>query len=271
MVKKRIIDLPLMKMWRMRRPRLLPLPLRLTPPSVLLLLLLALVASPGPAEGFYVPGVAPTDFQNGQEIEVRAIKMTSTHTQLPYDYYSLHFCPPEGKVEYKSQNLGEILRGDRIVNTAYKLHMAKDVKCALLCQAPQSPLQWDAKQSGEVYYRIQQEYFVHLIVDNLPVATQFQMPDTKEMQYEPGFRLGFVTKEDKVAINNHLKFIMSYHLLDDDPGDVIYRVVGFRVETASVDKDDYQFAEGDGACEIKKGHGIQVRGGERVRLASWGN
>ncbi len=55
------------------------------------------------------------------------------------------------------------------------------------------------------------------------MATQFQMPDTGEMQYEPGFRLGFATKDGKMAINNHLKFIMSYHLLDDDPANVIYR------------------------------------------------
>jgi len=72
-------------------------------------------------DAFYVPGVAPTDFRNKQEIEIRAIKMTSAHTQLPYEYYSLPFCQPRGgKIEYKSENLGEILRGDRIVNTAYR-------------------------------------------------------------------------------------------------------------------------------------------------------
>lgn len=38
---------------------------------------------------FYVPGVAPQDFSEGQKIDVRAIKMTSAHTQLPYEYYRL--------------------------------------------------------------------------------------------------------------------------------------------------------------------------------------
>ncbi len=211
-----------------------------------------------PASAFYVPGVAPTDFHRGDGIEVRAIKMTSTHTQLPYDYYSLPFCPPGGgKIEYKSQNLGEILRGDRIVNTAYQVRMAEDVQCRLLCSSADKPMNWDAKQSSEVFYRVEQEYFVHLIVDNLPVATQFQMPDTKDMQYEPGFRLGYA-KDGKAAINNHLRFIMSYHPVggDEDPANPIYRVVGFRVETASVDKAGYQF-NGDN-CEIKQGHGVQV-------------
>ena len=56
------------------------------------------------SNAFYVPGVAPQDFSEGDKIDVRAIKMTSSHTQLPYEYYSLPFCKPgSGKVEYKSQ------------------------------------------------------------------------------------------------------------------------------------------------------------------------
>ena len=48
--------------------------------------------------------------------------MTSIKTQLPYDYYSLPFCSPdEDFIRYKSLNLGEVLRGDRIVNTLYNV------------------------------------------------------------------------------------------------------------------------------------------------------
>lgn len=65
--------------------------------------------------GFYVPGVAPVEFKKGQKIDVKAVKMTSIHTQLPYEYYSLPFCRPKkgSAIIYKSENLGEILRGDR--------------------------------------------------------------------------------------------------------------------------------------------------------------
>ena len=75
--------------------------------------------------------------------------MTSSKTQLPYEYYSLAFCGPENPedIHYKKLNLGkralrvsnhprlfdsslqllslsltgEVLRGDRIVNTLYKV------------------------------------------------------------------------------------------------------------------------------------------------------
>ena len=31
---------------------------------------------------FYVPGVAPTDYKEGDNVDVKAVKMTSAHTQV---------------------------------------------------------------------------------------------------------------------------------------------------------------------------------------------
>jgi transmembrane 9 superfamily protein 2/4 len=75
-----------------------------------------------PLVTFYIPGVAPLDFKKGDLVEMKAVKMTSTKTQLPYDYYDVgvHCKPPNG-TKYKSENLGEILRGDRIVNTNFRV------------------------------------------------------------------------------------------------------------------------------------------------------
>jgi transmembrane 9 superfamily protein 2/4 len=58
------------------------------------------------AFGFYVPGVAPVEFTKGDSISVRAVKMTSARTQLPYRYESLPFCEPKQK-EFIPENLGE--------------------------------------------------------------------------------------------------------------------------------------------------------------------
>lgn len=58
---------------------------------------------------FYVPGVAPVEFKSGSKIEVKAVKLTSMKTQLPYEYYSLPFClPKNGTLIYKSENLGDV-------------------------------------------------------------------------------------------------------------------------------------------------------------------
>lgn len=63
------------------------------------------------SNGFYVPGVAPVEFKFGEPIEVRAVKMTSVLTQLPYEYYSLPFCKPKNRTIYKSENLGMFHKG----------------------------------------------------------------------------------------------------------------------------------------------------------------
>jgi transmembrane 9 superfamily protein 2/4 len=73
---------------------------------------------------FYIPGVAPLDFKKGDIVEVKviiidllenqklnsifkAVKMTSTKTQLPYDYYDVGVhCKPSNGTKYKSENLG---------------------------------------------------------------------------------------------------------------------------------------------------------------------
>ena len=47
------------------------------------------------ASAFYVPGVAPIDFAQEDKVEIKAVKMTSSKTQLPYEYYSLPLCKPE--------------------------------------------------------------------------------------------------------------------------------------------------------------------------------
>lgn len=85
------------------------------------------------AHPFYVPGVAPRNFREGDVVDIKvilksfcmimrhfesvyvaetdglvlqAVKLTSSHTQLPYEYYSLPFCKPDA-VFYKGENLGE--------------------------------------------------------------------------------------------------------------------------------------------------------------------
>ncbi|GIZ04146.1 transmembrane 9 superfamily member 4, partial [Caerostris extrusa] len=177
--------------------------------------------------------------------------MTSTLTQLPYEYYSLPFCrPKKGAIVYKSENLGEVLRGDRIVNTPYEVQMAVDQPCRVLCNHPKTPLNWSDAESKDVANRIQHQYSVHLLIDNLPCATRYDSTDIQP-QYEHGYRLGFVEKGIPY-INNHLKIILKYHL---QPGEN-YRVVGFEVETRSIDHSSLEFS--GNTCSYPESHKKQA-------------
>ncbi|XP_011297904.1 transmembrane 9 superfamily member 4 [Fopius arisanus] len=198
--------------------------------GVVLSLLLSLT------HGFYVPGVAPVEFKRSQKIDVKAVKMTSTHTQLPYEYYSLPFClPKNGTFVYKSENLGEVLRGDRIVTTSYEVAMGENIPCRLLCHSPKNPMTWTEDESKRVIERIKHEYTVHLLIDNLPAATKKIHKDDSVIVYH-GYRLGEVLG-DQVYINNYLKLKLSYH----KHGENEFRVVGFEVEARSVDYTQLEF------------------------------
>lgn len=60
----------------------------------------------------------------GDELQVKVNKLSSTKTQLPYDYYFLKYCTPH-KILNSAENLGEVLRGDRIENSVYTVSPSK--------------------------------------------------------------------------------------------------------------------------------------------------
>lgn len=53
---------------------------------------------------------------------------------------------------------GEVLRGDRIVNTLYNVEMNKDRKCEMVCNKKKLSIE----ESKLVAERVQEEYYVHL-------------------------------------------------------------------------------------------------------------
>jgi hypothetical protein len=72
----------------------------------------------------------------------------SAKSALPIEYYSLPFCRP-AKIVSSAENLGEVLRGDRIYNSLYQARAEKRVRvrrvglCARAlrgrCGAPRRP------------------------------------------------------------------------------------------------------------------------------------
>lgn len=67
----------------------------------------------------------------GDPLQVKVNKLTSTKTQLPYSYYSLPYCRP-GKIVDSAENLGEVLRGDRIENSLYVVSLIIRIMSDLL-------------------------------------------------------------------------------------------------------------------------------------------
>ncbi|CAA0821134.1 Transmembrane 9 superfamily member 7 [Striga hermonthica] len=185
---------------------------------------------------FYLPGVTPRDFQRGDELQVKVNKLSSTKTQLPYDFYFLKYCKPE-KIQNVGENLGEVLRGDRIENSVYVFHMRDEQSCKVACK-----VHLDDQAAKDFKEKIDDEYRVNMILDNLPVAVLRQRRDGIETTtYEHGFRVGFKgnyarSNEEKYFIHNHLSFRVMYH---KDPETDSARIVGFEVSPVSI-KHEYK-------------------------------
>ncbi|KAM0943422.1 putative nonaspanin (TM9SF), MFS transporter superfamily [Dioscorea sansibarensis] len=192
-------------------------------------LLLAVFLIPGHC--FYLPGVAPADFQKKDPLQVKVNKLTSTKTQLPYSYYSLPFCRPDTIVD-SAENLGEVLRGDRIENSPYVFEMREPKMCQIVCKI--TPNEKDAKDLKE---KIEDEYHVNMILDNLPLVVPIRRLDQDSTTfYQNGFQIGVKSphsegKDEKYYIHNHLSFLVKYH--KDEQMDVA-RIVGFEVKPFSV-------------------------------------
>ncbi|KAF2317032.1 hypothetical protein GH714_010827 [Hevea brasiliensis] len=176
---------------------------------------------------FYLPGVAPEDFLMGDELKVKVNKLTSTKTQLPYSYYSLPYCPPKHIVD-SAENLGEVLRGDRIENSPYVFKMREPQMCKILCR-----ITLDAKTAKEFKEKIDDEYRVNMILDNLPLVFPIPRLDQENsIVYQHGFHVGLRgqyagSKEQKHFIHNHLAFTVKFH---KDAQTDSARIVGFEVK-----------------------------------------
>lgn len=171
----------------------------------------------------YLPGVAPRSYETGETVKLYVNKLTSTQTQIPYDYYRLPYCHP--KIHEQVENIGERLAGDKIENSKYKLQVGIRQLCNVVCTKKLGKGQ--AKMFAQA---IDQDYRVHWILDNLPASTVLADRHEPSREYQVrGFPVGF-KDETRHFLFNHVRLVLS--LYQESPES--FSIVGFRVEPFSV-------------------------------------
>ena len=197
---------------------------------VIIILAICCCSTTNFANAFYLPGVAPQDFERDDLVNLKVNSLTSMKSHLPRDYYTdLPFCKPN-VIMSSAENLGEVLRGDRIYNSKYQIQMRTDESCKVLCKI--DPL--SSEDTEKLKAIIEDEYRVNMILDNLPVAIAKENIDSQTGEeyktYDRGFPVGYQTDDD-IFVNNHVRFTILFHKdLETD----LVRVVGFEVEPMSI-------------------------------------
>ncbi|MED6195263.1 Transmembrane 9 superfamily member 11 [Stylosanthes scabra] len=158
--------------------------------------------------GFYLPGSYPHKYAVGDELSVKVNSLTSIDTEMPFSYYSLPFCKPEGGVKDSAENLGELLMGDRIENSPYKFKMYTNESEIFLCQMDKL----SDEQFKILTKRIDEMYQVNLILDNLP-AIRFTKKDEYFLRWT-GYPVG-IKIQDVYYLFNHLKFNVLVHKYEE--------------------------------------------------------
>lgn len=180
------------------------------------------------AQGFYLPGVAPTEYLDGDRVDLKVNKLTSVKTQLPYRYYVLPYCVPK-EIHVAAENLGEILLGDSIENSLYDVRMKVNVSCAMLCEK-----MLGEEEKSSFKRMIDHEYQVNWLVDNLPGTMKYQKTSTGATSYTNGFPVGLKV-DGSYFVHNHVQIGLYYHSNSEEfEGS---RVVGFEVFPLSLQQE----------------------------------
>ena len=162
------------------------------------------------APEWYLPGVTPNQYEEGQKVSLLVNKLTSVKTQLPYRYYTLPFCEPEGGPQRIHGNIGSSLLGDSIETSPYQIEFLKNNQCRTLCTK---------KLTGEdvtAFKRmIDDDYQVNWILDNLPGTTKYTRKSATatpggapDYTYMVGFPVG-LEQGKRYFMHNHARIIIQ--------------------------------------------------------------
>lgn len=206
---------------------------RTLPASFLLLCTL-----PSLSAAFYLPGVAPTSYDEGQSVPLYVNHLTpglaqqddQLHSVFSFDYYhqAFHFCAPEDGPKDVRESLGSILFGDRIQTSSFELSMAKNETCKSVCRE----VKFDSRSAKFTNRRIAQGYNINWLVDGLPGAQINIDSGTDTKFYSPGFALGTLDENGRLLLHNHYNIYIDYHRVGFGNKDK-FRVVGVLVKPES--------------------------------------
>nr|XP_020451083.1 transmembrane 9 superfamily member 2-like isoform X2 [Monopterus albus] len=206
---------------------------------------------------FYLPGLAPvsfcgdgTDSEDCQTtIQLFVNRLDSVESVLPYEYEMFDFCK-DAKEMRPSENLGQVLFGERIESSPYKFKFKQDVKCKHVCTKNyKKGNQDDMIKLDFLKMGMQLNYQHHWIIDNMPVTWCYDVEDDQKY-CNPGFPIGCLVTQDGRAkdacvinsefnkkntfyVFNHVDIKITYHSGESE-GWRGARLVGATLEPRSI-------------------------------------
>ncbi|XP_073710318.1 transmembrane 9 superfamily protein member 5 isoform X1 [Misgurnus anguillicaudatus] len=254
--------------------------------------------------GFYLPGLAPVSFcekpsegEAGQcetNIQLFVNRLDSVESVLPYEYDAFDFCQDSNE-KRPSENLGQVLFGERIETSPYKFSFKEDKKCVMVCTRKYDVSSKEDKLKLDFIKRgMELNYQHHWIVDNMPVTWCYNVEDDQKV-CNPGFPIGCLVNQegkpkDACVINadfnkkntfyifNHVDITITYHSADESNG-MGARLVAATLEPRSVKHSEESTPTCEGSpmdipsefttdLKVSYSYSVQFKRNDEIRWAS---
>ena len=159
--------------------------------SIVLFVLLFLSSVCPLTTAFYLPGLAPVNYcetaddpsKCSSDIPVYVNRLDSVESVLPYEYSHFDFCEAN-KDHPPSENLGQVIFGERIHSSPYNFKFKQDANCQSVCNKTYDPTKAEDKKKLDFMRKgILLNYQHHWIVDNMPVTWCYEVETSTTDKY----------------------------------------------------------------------------------------
>jgi len=198
---------------------------------------------------FYLPAIAPVNYCQtckNNVLPVLVNRLDSTESAIPYDYTKFDFCDIDSTKSPPSENLGQVLFGDRYHVSGYSIAWKKEENCKLLCtKTYDNTIPSLSERLDAIKKIIAQDYQQHWVVDNMPVAWCTQGGPSQKDICTTSFPVGcFIDKNGQTQsrcdppnvpgkeyyyLLNHIEITIEYKEMGDGTG----RVVAVKIKPTS--------------------------------------
>ncbi|XP_034245465.1 transmembrane 9 superfamily member 2 [Thrips palmi] len=221
-------------------------------------LLTALCALLQATQAFYLPGLAPVNFCRAEsegkcksDVILYVNRLNTDESVIPFEYHHFDFCLSKDESDSPVENLGQVVFGERIRPSPYKIKFLEPVNCSAVCTKTYRKSDRDEMSKLLLLKRgISLNYQHHWIVDNMPVTWCYLLEVDRQYCSE-GFPMGCFVKDKKgidgvCTINpsyskantyylfNHVDLVITYHSGKDEDWGSSFKSDGGRIVSVKV-------------------------------------
>ncbi|XP_071165209.1 transmembrane 9 superfamily member 2-like [Mytilus edulis] len=155
-------------------------------------------------EGFYLPGLAPVvycdkslnDHKNCKtDLKIFVNRLNSVETVVPYEYHKFDFCVVD-EDNSPTENLGQVVFGERIRPSPYKMTFKQQITCQSVCKKEYA--HGDKEKVSKLKFLkngIALNYNHHWIIDNMPITWCYDV-ENGQKYCSTGFPIGCLVDKD---------------------------------------------------------------------------